>query len=77
MMIQLDGSLRPKLASRRDEFLGQIKKVCEKWKIDYIDVSSKFIGSKSQYRQADYVHIKDVGYQYITPFVLEELNKIY
>ena len=75
--VTLDGRLRPILAERRNEFLNQIKSTCEKWGVDYIDVSSKFISTGPKYRQDDYVHIKDVGYKYITPFVLEELDKIY
>ena len=75
--ITINESIKPEIRQRRDDLWREIKIACEKWKIDYIDVSSKFYETDIKYRQADWIHINDIGYKYITPYVLKELERIY
>ncbi len=75
--ITVNEAIKPELKQRRDDLWKEIKIACEKWQIDYIDVSSKFSNTGLKYRQEDWIHINDVGYKYITPYVIKELDKIY
>ena len=64
------------IKQRRDEFYGQIEAVCQKWNIAYVDVSDKFKGTGTNYRQDDWIHIKEAGYQLLTPLLKEALLKL-
>lgn len=73
--ITLDESKKPEMKSRRDELFKQIKVLCEKLDVKYIDVSNKLIGTENKYRQEGYIHLKEEGYKLLTPYILEELKK--
>jgi len=75
--ITVNEAIKPELKQRRDDLWKEIKIACQKWKIDFIDVSSKFYNTGSKYRQNDWIHINEDGYRFITPYVLKELDKIY
>ena len=75
--ITVNESIKPELKQRRDDLWKEIKITCDKWNIDYIDVSSKFYNTGIKYRQADWIHINEDGYRFITPFVIKELDKLY
>lgn len=75
-MITIDESKKPEIRARRDMLYEQIKIACDKWDIYYIDVSDKLIGTEKKYRQDDWIHLKEEGYQYITPYILEKLKKL-
>lgn len=64
---------KDEIKQRRDEFFSQIKILCEKWDVKYLDISTKFVGTGIQYRQEDWLHINDEGYKMITPYVLSFL----
>lgn len=74
--ITIDESKKPEIKSRRDELFKQIKLACDKWGVYYIDVSDKFIDTGTKYRQDDWIHLKEEGYQYITPYIIKKLKNI-
>lgn len=74
--ITLDESKKPEIRQRRDELYTQVKLACQKWNVSYIDVSDKFIDTGTQYRQADWIHINEIGYERLTPYILEKLKEI-
>lgn len=71
--ITLDGSKKPEMQSRRNLF-EQIKIICKKLDIEYIDVSNKLIGIQNNYRQEGYIHLKEEGYKIIVPYILEKIK---
>ena len=75
--ITINESIKPELRQRRDDLWREIKIACQKWNIDYIDVSDKFYETGIKYRQEDWIHINNDGYKYITPYLLKELDKLY
>lgn len=74
--ITLDESIKPEIRQRRDDLYSQIKLACQKWEIYYIDVSDKFIDTGTSYRQDDWIHITEIGYERLTPYILEKLKEI-
>ena len=74
--ITLDESKKPEMKERRDTLYSQIKEVCKKMNVSYIDVTNKFVGTETKYRQNDYIHLKEEGYQMITPYILENLEEL-
>lgn len=73
--ITLDESKKPEMRQRRDQLYAQIKLLCKKRDIKYIDVSDKFIGKGTIYRQNDGIHLKEEGYQMISHYILEKLEE--
>lgn len=74
--ITLDESKKPEIRQRRDELYAQVKLACQKWNVSYIDVSDKFIDTGINYRQEDWIHINEIGYERLTPYILEKLKEI-
>lgn len=74
--ITLDESKKPQIRKRRDELYSEIKIACQKWDVNFIDVSDKFIETGTHYRQEDWIHINEVGYERLTPYILEKLKEI-
>lgn len=74
--ITLDESKKPEIRQRRDELYNGIKLACEKWGVTYIDVSDKFIETGTSYRQDDWIHINEIGYERLTPYILEKLEEL-
>lgn len=74
--ITLDESKKPEMRSRRDALYEQIQILCKKRNVSYIDVSDKFIGKGTLYRQTDGIHLNSRGYQLITPYILEKLEAL-
>ena len=72
--ITIDESKKPDIKSRRDELYGQIKDLCKKQNIGYIKVDDKFIETEKKYRQDDWIHLKEEGYQVLTKYIIEELK---
>lgn len=72
--ITLDESKKPEIRQRRDDLYKQIEIACKKWNIKYIDVSDKFVQTGTQYRQDDWIHINETGYERLTPYILEKLK---
>lgn len=64
---------KDEIKQRRDEFFEQMKLLCEKWNVNYLDISTKFIGTGIEYRQEDWLHINNEGYKMVTPYVLSFL----
>jgi len=75
--VTIDAAAKAEIIERRDLLWDGIEKVCEKNGVFFVDISDKFVGTELKYRQEDWIHISDVGYQYITPYLIEELDKIY
>ena len=75
-IITLDESKKPEMRSRRDSLYEQIEILCKKRNVNYIDVSDKFVGKGTIYRQNDGIHLKEEGYQLITHYILEKLEEI-
>lgn len=50
------------IRQRRDLFFKEAQKVCEKYGVKYVDVSNIFYETGLEYRQDDWVHIKEKGY---------------
>ena len=61
---------KDEMKQRRNEFFVQIKLLCEKWNISYLDLTSKFVGTGIKYRQEDWLHINDEGYKLVAPYIL-------
>ena len=74
--ITLDESKKPEMRSRRDLLYEQIQILCKKRNVSYIDVSDKFIGKGTLYRQADGIHLNSRGYHLVTPYILEKLEAL-
>lgn len=75
-VITLDGSVKPEMRERRDNLETQIQVLCKKRGVNYIDVSDKFAGKGTIYRQNDGIHLKEEGYQLISHYILEKLEEI-
>ena len=75
-IITKDENKKPEIKKRRKEFYEQIEILCKKRNVAYIDVTDKFVGTGTKYRQDDGIHLKESGYQLIMPYILEELEKI-
>lgn len=74
-IIANDEEKKPEIKQRRDEFYEQIEILCQKWNIVYIDITDKFVGTGTKYRQDDGIHLREAGYKLIVPGILEELEK--
>ena len=62
------------MKARRDALYSQIKVLCEKRGVGYIDVANKFVETEKKYRQDDWIHLKEEGYQVLTKYILEKLQ---
>ena len=62
------------IKQRRDEFFSQIKLLCEKCNVNYLDLSSKFVGTSTKYRQEDLLHINENGFRLIAPDILNFIS---
>ena len=71
-----DETAKQEIRSRRDNFYTEIPKICKKWNIEYLDVSNKFVGTGTTYRQEDWIHIKEEGYQLLVPDIISFLKNI-
>lgn len=74
-IITIDESKKPDMKSRRNQLYEQIKILCQKRNVKYIDVSDKFKDKGTIYRQEDGIHIKEEGYQMISHYILEKLKE--
>lgn len=74
--ITIDESKKPEMRARRDELYSQIKEVCKKMNVFHIDVTNKLVGTGNKYRQDDYIHLKEEGYQLLTPYILDKLKEL-
>ena len=72
--ITIDESKKPEMKSRRDKFYSEIKILCKKRNVEYLEVANKFIETEKKYRQDDWIHLKEEGYQVLTPYILEKLK---
>lgn len=72
--ITIDESKKPDMKERRDLLYSQIKVLCKKRGVGYIDVANKFIETEKRYRQDDWIHLKEEGYQVLTPYILEKIK---
>ena len=61
---------KDEIKQRRDEFFSQIKILCQKWDVNYLDLTSKFVGTGIKYRQEDWLHINEEGYKMVSPYIL-------
>jgi len=75
-IITNDEEKKLEIKKRRNEFYGQIEILCQKRNVDYIDVTDKFVGTGTKYRQDDGIHLRENGYKLIVPYILDELKKI-
>lgn len=48
---------------RRNEFYQEMQKLCSKWEIEYLDIAGNFVGTNTNYRQDDWIHIREEGYK--------------
>lgn len=71
-----DETAKQEIKERRDSFYTEIPKICKKWNIEYLDVSNKFVGTGTTYRQEDWIHIKEEGYQLLVPDIISFLKNI-
>lgn len=71
-----EDTAKQEIATRRDAFFQEVKKMCTKWKIEYLDVSNHFAGTGITYRQEDWIHIKEAGYELLTPYLLQKLKEM-
>lgn len=71
-----DENAQNEIKARRDTFYKEVQKMCQKWKVEYLDVSDKLIGTGTMYRQEDWIHIKAEGYELLTPHLLKKLKEM-
>ena len=71
-----EDNAKQEIASRRDIFYQEVQKMCTKWNIEYFDLSSHFTGTGTTYRQDDWIHIKEAGYELLSPYLLEKLKEM-
>lgn len=71
-----DETAKQEIATRRDAFFQEVPKMCTKWNIEYLDVSNHFAGTRTTYRQEDWIHIKEAGYELLTPYILQKLKEM-
>lgn len=71
-----DETAKQEIKERRDNFYAEIPKICKKWNIEYLDVSNKFVGTGTTYRQEDWIHIKEEGYQLLVTDIISFLKNI-
>ena len=64
------------MKQRRDQLYSQIKVLCEKRCVKYISVTDKFVETEKKYRQDDWIHLKEEGYQVLTKYLLEKLEQL-
>lgn len=69
-----DEAGKQEIIARRDAFYAEIPKMCTKWNMEYWDVCQHFSGTGTTYRQEDWIHIKNEGYELLTPYILEKLK---
>lgn len=67
---------KQEIVTRRDAFYQEVQKMCQKWQIEYLDVAGHFEGTGTTYRQEDWIHIKEAGYELLTPFLLQKLKEM-
>ena len=65
----------PDIINRRDNFYQQIKLLCDKYEVEYIDVSDKFDESDKKYIQEDLIHLNKEAYEILTKAILEKISK--
>lgn len=73
--ITINEGIKPELKQRREQFFSQTKALCKKRNIEYIDVSDKVDTANLSYRQEDWIHISDLGYKKLSPYIIDELEK--
>ncbi len=64
----------PDIKLRQDEFKEQIKVLCEKLNVKYIEIPDKSIETDKSYRQDDWIHLKEKAYQEISAYILENIK---
>ena len=69
-----DKSNISEMKSRRDKFYIQIKLLCEKRGVKYVDVSDTFDETDKNFRKEDWIHLNDEAYKIISEAILEELK---
>lgn len=72
-----DEEIANDIKQRRIDFLVYVEKLCEKYNIEYLDVSNLIVGTEEQYRQSDYIHLNEKGYKLLTPLLLKKLNELF
>lgn len=73
--ITINESIKPELKKRRDELYSQIKVLCKKRNVGYLQVSDRLLETEKKYRQDDWIHINEEGYKILSPYILKELQK--
>ena len=69
-----DENARNEIKLRRDTFFAEVQKMCAKWNIEYLDLAQNFAGTGNMYKQEDWIHINDAGYQLIMPILAQKLK---
>ena len=69
-----ENSQRQEICTRRDAFYEELPKACEKWEVEFWEVSHHFSGTATTYRQDDWIHLKAEGYELLTPYLLQNLQ---
>ena len=69
-----DENAKSEIKLRRDAFLAEVPKMCTKWNIEYLDLAQNFVGTGNTYKQDDWIHMNDAGYQLIMPILAQKLK---
>lgn len=69
-----DENAKSEIKLRRDAFLAEVQKMCAKWNIEYLDLAQNFAGTGNTYKQDDWIHMNDAGYQLIMPILAQKLK---
>lgn len=71
-----DSIKKEEIQKRRDQFYTEVEKLCKKLNIDYFDISNKFTNTQLTYRQDDWIHINNNGYEFLTPYLVNKLKEM-
>ncbi len=71
--------IEPKITNVKnngEELIQQIKNACNKWDIEYCDISNYISIEENEHYQSDYMHFNSNGYTELTPYIVEKVKEI-
>lgn len=71
-----DENAKQEILNRTYAFFAQVQNVCQKWDVEYVDLAQNFAGKGSLYKQEDWIHINDAGYQLMMPILAQKLKEM-
>lgn len=83
IQVLIDGDsakgIEPKITNVKnngEKLISQIRNICDKWNIEYCDISSHISIEENEHYQSDYIHFNSNGYTELTPYIVEKIQEI-